>query len=312
MDEIDLKLIKLLWDNPRSSYKDLADALDISTPAVHRRIQAARETGIILGPFVSLSPNFVQAINVVVFGKTNAGSLAEVMEGLKKDDSTSIVTMMSGNILLLRSILKDIDDLGRYMNFVRKAAQMPDPEIGIAPKTESIMAKEFDIKLTKVDVKIMCALRKDGRMSVNDIAEMIHVSPKTVRNHLHALIEKEIITLQIIANQADSGNFVPFIQIYLEKGKDKEEVIRQLRGSLFPPLVETNNYSNHLDMFTAYGWIQNMGQLRDLVAAIGKVDGIRAVIPNVFVESCSSCTWLHKLLDDPEKAMAFLQERKII
>jgi DNA-binding Lrp family transcriptional regulator len=149
-------------------------------------------------------------------------------------------------------------------------------------------------------------------MSVNDIAENIRVSPKTVRNHLNTIIEKGIITLQVIANQADSGNFVPFIQIYLEKGKDKNEVIHYLRGNLFPPLVETNNYSNHLDMFTAYGWIQNMGQLRDLVAGIGKADGVRAVVPNVFVESRSQCTWLSKLLDDPEKTMSFLQERKII
>ena len=110
MDEIDLKLIKLLWEDPRASYRDLADKLNISTPAVHRRIQAGKEANIILGPFAKLSPLFVRAIPIVIFGRTNASSIEEVMEGLKKDDSTQIATMMGGNILLLRSILKDLND----------------------------------------------------------------------------------------------------------------------------------------------------------------------------------------------------------
>jgi len=189
---------------------------------------------------------------------------------------------------------------------------MPESFVGIAPKSEDYRAKEFNFKLTKVDIKIMCALRQDGRKSVNDIAEEIRVSPKTVRNHLKTLLDEDVMGLQLIANQAESGNFVPFLQIYLDPSKDKNDIILHLRRHMFPPLVETNNYTNHLNMITAYGWIQNMAQLSEVVSEIGKVEGVRSVVPNVFVKSCSQCTWLDKLLDDPEQCIKYLQDKKII
>jgi len=312
MDEIDLKLFELISKNPRCSYRDMADELSISTPAVHRRIQAAREQKILIGPIAMLNKDFAKAVSLVIWGKTEARNLDEVMEAIKDDDCSQIVTLMSGNNLLFRSILKDLNDLDRYVSFIRKAAKMPDLIIGLSPIGVNVPKNDRNIKLTKVDFKIMSALCKDGRMSVSEISEMINVSPKTVRNHLKKILDEKIIELMIIMNQAHSGNFVPFIVMNLEKDADKTKIMLEMKNNLSPPIIDTWKFSNQLDMLVTFAWVENMAQLRDVLTDLEKLDGVNNIVADIFVQSCGNCTWLETIISDPEKAMEFLKDKKII
>jgi Lrp/AsnC family leucine-responsive transcriptional regulator len=314
MDETDLKMIELLWKNPRSSYRELADELGISTPAVHRRLQACREKDIILGPYARLSADFLRAVYLMVYGKSSAKSFEEIHEALKKGDQTDTFTLMGGNVVLLWGLLRDVNELDGYVDFIRKAAQIEEPFLGIAPK-DPLMCEpksEFDIKLTKVDFKIMGALRKDGMMTVSDISKEINVSLKTVRNHLKRLIDEKVITFELIANQAHSGNFVPFIEVTLENGAEMKEVLARLRNNFFPPLIFTYTFSNHPKFFITQGWLKNMAQLSELVSQLNKVEGIDSIVTNTYIASRSLPTWLAKMLDDPMRAMEQLRERKLI
>jgi Lrp/AsnC family leucine-responsive transcriptional regulator len=310
MDEIDLKLIQLLWEDPRRSYRDLADALSISTPAVHRRIQAAKEAEILLGPFVYISPTYLDAVPVMIFGQTKANSLDDVVKELKKGDSTYIVTIMSSNVLYLRGFLKSIDDLDKYVNFVRKAAQIAEPEIGIMPRENDMVCHDAnrEIKLTKLDLKIIRSLSKDGNKTAGDIAADINITPKTVRNHLNKLYDNKIIMFDLIASQAHSGNFVPMLQIYLKEDCEKKKVIHDILQRNKSAMLNTVTFSNHPNMMLGFGWLQNMAQLKDLISNLESEDSIKSVRPNIFINSVMLQTWINTLTDDTEKAIAFLKE----
>ena len=312
MDEIDLELFDLIAENPRCSYRDMADKLDISTPAVHRRIQAAREQNILIGPIAMLNNDFARAVGIMIWGHTWAKNHAEVMEALKEDDCSQIITMMSGKNLLIRSYLKDLKDLDKYVNLIREKAMMPNPVIGLSPTCLCEVPDYSDVKLTKVDLKIMSALHKDGRMSVSDISEMIKVSPKTVRNHLGKILEQKVIGLMTIINQAHSGQFVPFIVINLEKGVDKRKIMVELKNDFSPPLMETFSFSNQLDMLVTFAWLDNMARLKDLQNRLEEIDGIDSLESNIFIQSCGNNTWMENIIADPEEAMIFLKKRKII
>ena len=313
MDETDLRLIKHLWEDPRCSYRDLADSLGISTPAVHRRIQAARDSGILLGPFAHLSVDFVNAVPLTLLGVSAAGSPEEIKKNLSKGDTVYIMTMLTGNYLLVHSVLKDISCLDRHVEFVRKAASMKDLDICLpVDRPGARQHRENARKITKLDLKIMNSLYKDGRKTINEIAEEIHISPKTVRNHLRRLTEEHILVFEVIANQSHSGNFVPLIQVRLDEGADKNEVIMNLNRRHTPPLIECISYSNHPHMFITHAWLQNMGQLKDLVSRIESEEGVRSVVPHIFVNSHKFETWMDNLLADPERAMSFFQERNLI
>ena len=312
MDEIDLKLFELISMNPRCSYRDMADELEISTPAVHRRIQAARELHILYGPTAMLNKDFLKAVGVVIWGRTDAKNLKEVMEALKDDDCSLIVTMMGGNILLVRSFLKSLNDLDKYVSFIREAAKMPEPIIGLSPIGIEEHNKDYDIKLTKVDFKIMSALYEDGRMSVSDISEKIKVSPKTIRNHLKKILDEGIIEFVTTINHSNSGNFVVFLELDLEKGADKRKIMVEIKNNFSPTIVETYTFSNQLDMIVSYASIGDMAQLGQIRADLNKIEGVDNIISNIFVQSDGHCIWPRTILQDPEKAMEFLKTKKII
>ena len=312
MDEIDLKLFKLIADNPRCSYRDLADELGISTPAVHRRIQAAWDQDILYGPIAMLNKDFLKAVPVVIWGRTEAKNLNEVHEKLKDDDCALILTMMGGNILLVRSFLKDLKDLDKYVSFIRKEAKMPEPTIGLSPISIKEPKKNFDIKLTKVDFKIMSALYKDGRMSVSDISDNIRVSPKTVRNHLKKLLDENIIEFVTTIVHRNSGNFVLFLILELEKGADKMNIMAQIKNEFTPTIVETYTFSNQIDMIVSYASIESMAHLRQVRTDLNEIDGVDNIISNIFIQSTGNQIWPRNIISDPEKCMDFLKNKKII
>ncbi|MCK5310108.1 MAG: winged helix-turn-helix transcriptional regulator [Thermoplasmata archaeon] len=312
MDEIDLKLYELIADNPRCSYRDMADELGISTPAVHRRVQTAREQEILYGPIAMLSKDFVKAVGVVIWGKTDAKNLKEVHKNLKDDDCALIITMMGGNILLVRSFLKNLNDLDKYVGFIREAAKMPDPVIGLAPMGVKSKEKDYDVKLTKVDFKIMSALYKDSRMSVSDISEMIKVSPKTVRNHIKKIQDEGVIEFITTINHSNSGNFVLFLELELEKGADKQEIMVEMKNRFTPTIVETYTFSNQIDMIVSYASIENMAQLEQLRTDVNNIEGVKNIFSNIFIQSTGNCIWPRTIISDPEKCMGFLQSKKII
>ena len=168
---------------------------------------------------------------------------------------------------------------------------------------------DFDIKLTKVDFKIMSALYEDGRMSVSDISEKIKVSPKTIRNHLKKILDEGIIEFVTTINHSNSGNFVVFLELDLEKGADKKEIMAEIKNSFSPTIVETYTFSNQLDMIISYASVGDMAQLGQIRTDLNIIDGVDNVISNIFIQSSGHCIWPRTILEDPEKTMVFLKEK---
>jgi Lrp/AsnC family leucine-responsive transcriptional regulator len=70
MDETDVALSLLLLQNSRLSYRELADKLNLSVNAVHRRIQALMKAGIIRAFTAKVSSHILNMVTIHVFGKS--------------------------------------------------------------------------------------------------------------------------------------------------------------------------------------------------------------------------------------------------
>jgi Lrp/AsnC family leucine-responsive transcriptional regulator len=74
MDKTDMSLILLLLQNSRLSYAELADKLNLSINAVHKRIQQLIETDVIRKFTAKVSIFATQAIPVYIFGTSQQAS----------------------------------------------------------------------------------------------------------------------------------------------------------------------------------------------------------------------------------------------
>jgi DNA-binding Lrp family transcriptional regulator len=71
MDNTDIILLELLLSNSRMSYGKMAEKLGLSVNAVHKRIQALIETGVIHKFTAKLGPLAVNFVNIFISGTSS-------------------------------------------------------------------------------------------------------------------------------------------------------------------------------------------------------------------------------------------------
>ena len=72
MDRTDFELIEGLQDDPRVSYRELADRLDLSVNSVHKRIQNLQNLGVIHSFIATLGPAVERYTVATAWGKTTS------------------------------------------------------------------------------------------------------------------------------------------------------------------------------------------------------------------------------------------------
>ena len=83
MDKTDMSLIMLLSANSRLSYAELAEKLNLSVNAIHKRIQSLIETGVIRTFTAKVSLLSANAIVVFISGTSQLGSFQDLPAKLK-------------------------------------------------------------------------------------------------------------------------------------------------------------------------------------------------------------------------------------
>ena len=125
MDDTDRKLLILLAANPRMPLQGLAKRLAISRQAVHRRLEVLTKIGVLQGTSARVSIRYLDAVTVLVFGRSRTESIEETLNRLGVSSLTRRVVVAGGNFLYVVGYLREISELGDYVEFVTRTAEMP-------------------------------------------------------------------------------------------------------------------------------------------------------------------------------------------
>jgi len=266
MDKMDMILIQLLLQNSRRPYRELADTLNLSVNAVHKRIQELIKSGILrtFTAKINLSA-FEKAVSVWVWGRSEAKSLDEIITKLGKDSSTYWVTVASGNILYLGANLQDISKLDSYLAFVKKEGQIPDPTVAIiyspvhAPS--SLTSKRI---LSSLDYRIIYSLHKNSRKRITEVSEEIGVSAKTIQRRLSRMVDESLIELSMEFFPDVSNDLFTIFHLNLKASADRSKVSPLLINKYSPNVVYPISCSNLPNLFLCVVWTNTMKELQDI------------------------------------------------
>lgn len=301
MDEMDLRLCMLLLDDPRASYRALADHLGISVQAVHRRIQALRTRGVIAGFSANISMEYLGAIRVDVVGQTQIDSMDDVLAALRKDDRVVTTLEASGHLLYVNGVLRDISELDSFVEFVRRAAAMPKTTVAIesgGPWVPPRAKGRAEARaLSDLDIRIIRALHTDARKSTTDVAAEIGVSAATVRRRLDTLIRDHAIEFIADIDPTYAGDVSSIMGVTLEDGADRAKVAAQLLQKFRPRIVYCIQFGNLPSYLVCATWTKTVNHLHGLVQEVEKQDGVRKVVANVPVAGYRFTSWRDKLLE---------------
>jgi len=274
--------------NSRTPYHELAAKLGLSINAVHKRIKAMMDSGVIRAFTARASLSSLGAVSVWIFGRSEASRIGELHLTLKNNDSTYWVAHSGGGFVYVGGYLRSIADLDSYVAFVRSEGEIADPTVGIVPQQQRRYPNE---NLRDLDVQILASLHKDSRKPVSEVASEVRASSKTVHRRLERMIDKELVEFSMEWYPDKSNDFVALCHVELATRADRTTLMAAVRQAIPQNILLDIPFSNLPGLSVAFLWTNSMKQMEDLREIIGRIDGVRLLTLNVLQIGYIFDTW---------------------
>ncbi len=301
MDETDLKIILLLFNNSRLTYREISDHLGLSVNAVYKRVQILIDLKIIEKFSAKLKSYAINAIYTFVFGQCNAQDIDKAISELGKHENTWQIILSSRNYMYIGAMLESIHQLDEYSSFVSQTVEIQSPKIGLLSGVQYtapipyIVPKSRSMNYDKLDLEIIRSLNKDSRKPISEIADDVNSTSSTIRRRLARMIEEGIIELSIDFNPEASNDIFALFQITINPMVDKNEFAKYLNENFHPNLFFCWTFSNLPNLILCWVWANTMKELTELVENIKK-ENIDSIIIDIMYKVFYFDTWKEKLI----------------
>jgi DNA-binding Lrp family transcriptional regulator len=273
--------------NSRTPYHELAAKLGLSINAVHKRIVALTDSGIIKTFTAHQSLPSLGAVTVWVYGRSEAAHPEEIHGLAQEDDHTYWVANSGGGYVYVGGYLRNLSELDQFVGFVKEKAEIVDPTVGIMP----VMPARPGEALRPLDYQIINSLSKNSRKPASEVAVEINASAKTVHRRLERMIESGLVEFSLDFYPDKSNDFVSLCHMDLGQRSDRRAVLEGVRKEFSQNILVEVVFSNLPGLLILFLWTNSMKQMEDLRERIGKFEGVRSVMLNVLQIGYITDTW---------------------
>ena len=119
IDELDRKILRVITENARTPFKDVAEECGVSRAAVHQRVQKMLDSGVILGSGYQVNPKMLGYNLCVLIGITlEKGSMyKDVTKALERiPEVVETQFTLGAYSMMVKVYAKDDRDLMRILN----------------------------------------------------------------------------------------------------------------------------------------------------------------------------------------------------
>lgn len=137
--------------------------------------------------------------------------------------------------------------------------------------------------LDDIDVRLIAALRRDGRASISDLATMLKLARATVRSRIERLVSSgEIAGFSVLTRADVTAAPVRGLTLVCIEGRGTERITAQLQGLPAVQAIHSTNGRWDLIIDLATDTLQ---QLDDTLVRIRKIDGITSSETNLILST---------------------------
>jgi len=298
MDKTDIILSMLLFTYSRISYRELAEKLDLSANAVHKRIQTLINLGIIRRFTTKISLSALQAIMIFIYGKSETESISDLQK-LGKHDSIWWLTLGGGNFVYIGAYLKNLSETESLLDYVKKEALILNPSFGIILPSPTNLPDKIENILYPLDRQIISSLSGDSRKTVADIADEIGVAAKTIRRRLSAMISKGFLEFSIQWYPDASNDIITVLHVRLKPEADNTTVAN-IMERYFPNLLFHYRFINVPNELFCIMWTNTMKELRDLQQRLADENVVASIVSNILYTGYIFDTWRDGLIQEKD------------
>ncbi|MGA7976959.1 MAG: AsnC family transcriptional regulator [Nitrososphaeraceae archaeon] len=294
LDITDLRIMKLLSRDSRTTYRNIASTVGIMPSAAKERINKMVSNGAIR--------TFVLFVNPVIFGyeKECILILRNIDKPIKERDILNKVSLL-GDILAYTLSLEGT------ANFILAVKDRAQDKIGILTdllkpsKVESIFARYTPVtmRIYNSDLKIMKCLLPDPRMMVEDIARATSLSPKTVARRLEKMRENHILQFSMVSNLPSMNltGYIEFAVLIDVKIFSHQKIVEKIQYELQEYLLHIPHRYQKQVIFAIFS-CPNISAVNLILRRLESYDGVNKVEPFITTSLIIYQDWLKSEIDN--------------
>ncbi|KJS11294.1 MAG: AsnC family transcriptional regulator [Hoeflea sp. BRH_c9] len=134
-----------------------------------------------------------------------------------------------------------------------------------------------------IDVRLIAALRRDGRATISDLAGKLKLARATVRSRIERLVASgEIAGFSVLTRADVTAAPVRGLTLICIEGRGTERIMAQLQG--FPAVQAVHSTNGRWDLIIELA-TDTLQQLDDTLVRIRNLDGITSSETNLILSS---------------------------
>ena len=148
LDKIDIKILRTLQKDIRTSFKEIANQCNISTDTIKNRYNKLIENEVIKGSTIVIDPKKMGQGNLVIIGIKVVQKFSEsVLNMIKKMKGLCVVTKSIGQYdIEAIFLLEDIEQIGTTKDKIEDFPQVKSADVGIFVDKPLLCPKNFEFE----------------------------------------------------------------------------------------------------------------------------------------------------------------------
>ncbi len=121
LDDIDIKILKILQNDARIPVKNIAEQVFISAPTVRARIEEMRSEGVIKGFYADIDCNVIESVIKTYINVDVAPSLKEKLYQFLNDSPCVLeCDRVTGEYsLIIKTVFKNTSEMDKFINMLQ-------------------------------------------------------------------------------------------------------------------------------------------------------------------------------------------------
>lgn len=277
----------------------VARALGASPELVKDRIDRMEAAGIILGYEIHPNLRHLGLRQVTFHLHVPPERKPQAMEVLSQVDGVAGVIDFVGTEMCVDVYHRSEGELARRLQLLSTITGVPqahrlyeNPDVAIARP------------LSRLDWRIVRALRGQARRSHAEVADELKVSQRTVKRRLERMAQEGSIDILPIVDPGRIPNYIPVgMAVFLRPGEHPSavgDVRRALKDRLFYSWVPPARELGHAELAL---YARTTGEIEELRRTAAAVEGVARVDVALPCGARFSQTWLNEAIDERIRAL---------
>ena len=307
MDKIDRQMVLMLGRNPRTTYKQLAEVLHLSIPALQRRLSIMESSKRILSYRASVNLEAMNGIRVIVFGQMAGKMEVEMLTRIEGQGSIHTVSYGGLNNIYLLAHLRHILEMDDVMTIAHDVCRISNPAVVIFGCGSIIStyppviddSKKGDVSsLSEIDYRIIKSLHFDARKPISTIAKEVDLSPKTVRKRLSRMIDNNLLELSTILSLEGLDTLVFFVLVKVKESGSRSAILKKIRDDPQFYVESSILVSNAPNLLFFEMQTETVNEMSRIVEDIRALKEVESVSPDLIQKVYYFDIWRDQMIED--------------